>query len=72
MNHLDTAISKTVYQEGLTISWWLYMYTWLYISYFEMEVCVMLYESLLFIIIRIALPSNDTIAIIASGLFFAT
>lgn len=32
----------------------------------------MLYESLLFMIIRIALPSNDTIAINASGLFFAT
>lgn len=34
-------------------------------SHFELETCAVLYESLLFMIIKIALPSNDTIAIIA-------
>lgn len=69
MNFPGTAISKAVYEEALTISWWLYM---IISSYFEMEVCVMLYESLLFTIIRITLPSNDTIAKNDSGLFFGT
>lgn len=34
-------------------------------SHFEMETCAMLYESLLFMIVIIALPSNETIAIMA-------
>lgn len=69
MNLPGRAISKAVYGGALTISWWFYM---IISSYFEMEVYVMLYESLLFMTVRIALPSNDTIAINVYGLFFTT
>ena len=40
-------------------------------SYFEMETCVMLYESL-FMIVKIALPPNENNSNNGSGLFFAT